>query len=111
MLSATSGQRSIRSWLVFGRNNMPEGTMFNLDNAIEEWRRQMLAGGVQTPDVLEELENHLREDFEEQSRTHSQEQAFETPVRRLGEARTLQNEFKKLAGTTRGKHSFLGFRF
>src|SRR5437667_9215593 len=99
MLSATSGRRCIRSWLVFGRNNMLEGNMFDLDSAIEEWRRQMLAGGVESPDVLEELENHLREDFEEQSRTHSQEQAFETAVRRIGEARTLQNEFEKFAGT------------
>jgi hypothetical protein len=43
--------------------------MFNLDHAISEWRRQMFAGGVKDSAVLDELESHLREDVERQTRS------------------------------------------
>ena len=36
------------------RNNM-----FNLEQAISEWRLQMLAAGIKTTESLDELENHL----------------------------------------------------
>jgi len=36
--------------------------MFDLDQAISEWRRQMAAGGIKLPDALDELESHLREE-------------------------------------------------
>ncbi len=52
--------------------------MFDLEQAISNWRRQMLAAGIKTPAPLEELENHLREDFEQQARSGSStQQAFE----------------------------------
>src|SRR6267154_3427870 len=44
-----------------GRNNM-----FDLDQAIAQWRRQMLAAGIKTPVTLDELESHLRDDVEQQ---------------------------------------------
>ena len=51
--------------------------MFNLGQAILDRRRQMAASGIKAPDVLDELESHLRDDLEEQmkpvfldSRTH-----------------------------------------
>ena len=37
--------------------------MFDLEQSIAEWRRQMLAAGIKTPVPLEELEIHLREDI------------------------------------------------
>ena len=37
--------------------------MFNLETAITDWRRQMLAAGIKTPDHLDELESHLREEI------------------------------------------------
>jgi hypothetical protein len=40
--------------------------MFNLEQAIADWRQQMLAAGIKTPVPLEELENHLREENEQQ---------------------------------------------
>ncbi|MGO8763935.1 MAG: hypothetical protein ACLQSR_02225 [Limisphaerales bacterium] len=40
--------------------------MFNIEEAIAEWRRQMLAAGIEAPVPLEELENHLREEIEQQ---------------------------------------------
>jgi hypothetical protein len=36
--------------------------MFDLEQTISEWRRQMLSAGIKTPVPLEELEIHLRED-------------------------------------------------
>ena len=40
--------------------------MFNLDQSIAAWRQQMVAGGIKSPRVLDELESHLRDDVEEQ---------------------------------------------
>ena len=35
--------------------------MFNLEQAISDWRRQMVACGFDSVDVLQELESHLRD--------------------------------------------------
>lgn len=70
--------------------------MFNLNHAISEWRRQMIAGGVTTPAVLDELESHLREDVERQTRAGtSEQQAFDAAVKKLGPASALKTEFRK----------------
>ena len=70
---------------------------FNLDQAIAEWRGQMLAAGVKAPVPLDELESHLREDIEQQVRSGlSPQQSFETAVRRIGEAHALKTEFAKM---------------
>jgi hypothetical protein len=70
--------------------------MFNLEQAITEWRRQMLAAGIKTPVPLDELESHLREDTERGIRAElSAQQAFEAAVRRIGQAKALQAEFAK----------------
>ena len=37
--------------------------MFNLEQSIAEWRKQMLAAGIKSPVPLEELEIHLREEI------------------------------------------------
>ena len=72
--------------------------MFNLNEAVVEWRRQMLAAGIKAPVPLEELENHLRDDVERRVRSGaSAQQAFEAAVQRIGEARALQVEFAKTA--------------
>ncbi|MEO8428482.1 MAG: hypothetical protein ABI651_15375 [Verrucomicrobiota bacterium] len=50
---------------------------------------------------LNELENHLREDIEQQVRSGlSAQQAFEVAVQRIGQARALETEFKKVGGKT-----------
>jgi hypothetical protein len=70
--------------------------MFNLDQAVSEWRRQMLAAGIKTPVPLEELEIHLREEIERQIRSGVDEQkAFEISVRQIGQPKMLKSEFKK----------------
>ena len=40
--------------------------MFDLEKAIADWRRLMLALGIKSPVPLEELESHLREEIQRQ---------------------------------------------
>ncbi len=77
--------------------------MSKLEHAITEWRRQMLAAGVKTSAVLDELESHLRDDVEQQMRSGmGAQEAFEIAVQRIGQPAALQNEFEK-AGSTKGR--------
>jgi hypothetical protein len=70
--------------------------MFNLEQSIAEWRRQMLAAGIKTPVPLEELEIHLREEIERQMGSGLAEQkAFEISVPQIGQPQALNHEFKK----------------
>jgi hypothetical protein len=74
--------------------------MFDLEQSIAGWRRQMLDAGIQTPVPLEELESHLRENVENQMQAGlSTQQAFETTVRQIGRGEMLQPEFAR-AGET-----------
>ena len=70
--------------------------MFNLEQSITDWRRQMLAVGVATPTPLEELESHLREDVAVLQRSGLDEaEAFHTAVQNFGPAQIIQTEFNK----------------
>lgn len=70
--------------------------MFDLEQAIADWRRQMLAAGIKTPVPLEELEIHLREDVEQRMRSGlSTQQAFGIAIKKIGQAPELKMEFKK----------------
>jgi hypothetical protein len=70
--------------------------MFDLEQSIAEWRRQMLAAGIKTPVPLEELEIHLREEIEQQIKSGlNKQKAFEISVARIGEAAPIRKEFKK----------------
>jgi uncharacterized membrane protein YqjE len=76
--------------------------MFNLEQSIADWRRQMLAAGIQTPVPLEELEAHLREDIERRMKSGiNAQQACEIAIQEMGKANMLKNEFKKLDRTTK----------
>ncbi|MDB6122599.1 MAG: hypothetical protein JWQ71_1592 [Pedosphaera sp.] len=78
--------------------------MFNLEQAIVAWRQQMIAGGVKSSTVLDELENHLREEVEQQRRFGlSVQPAFEAAIQQLGQSRVLIQEFKKINETTERK--------
>src|SRR2546427_8682508 len=88
--------------------------MFNLDQAIADWRRQMLAAGIKTPVPLNELESHLRDDVEQQVRSGGNaQQAFESAVQRIGQAGALKGEFAKVPSKkwTRKLMGFLGLCF
>jgi Clp amino terminal domain, pathogenicity island component len=70
--------------------------MFNLEQSIAEWRRQMWAAGLKSPAHLDELECHLRDDIEQEIRTGADEAtAFETAVQRIGRPGPLGKEFMK----------------
>jgi len=67
--------------------------MFDLDSAIEAWRRRMLAAGIDRP-VRDELESHLREETERRMRAGaSPAEAFQCAVSHLGRAESLRAEF------------------
>jgi hypothetical protein len=71
--------------------------MFNLETAIIEWRRQMLAAGIKSSAQLTELESHLREEIGQRVKSGLNAQnAFETAVQEIGKADMLKNEFKKI---------------
>ena len=71
--------------------------MFNLEQSILEWRKQMLAAGIKTPVPLEELEIHLREELEQQMRIGlSAQTAFSVAVEKIGRGNALQNDFQKI---------------
>ena len=70
--------------------------MFDLEQSIAEWRRQMLAAGIKTPAPLEELEIHLREEIERQVKSGLDGQkAFDSAVHTVGQAHALKVEFRK----------------
>src|SRR5580658_3906971 len=73
--------------------------MFNLEQSIAEWRKQMLAAGIKSPVPLEELESHLREEIELRMKTGlDSRNAFEVAIQQMGNAGGLKNEFKKISG-------------
>jgi hypothetical protein len=68
--------------------------MFDLEQAIAEWRERMSDGGLRHPEILEELESHLREELESQIRAgRSPEEAFDAAVEHVGRADVLKHEF------------------
>lgn len=71
--------------------------MFNLEQSIADWRRQMADSGIRTPDLLDELEGHLHDDVAQQVRSGlNAEQAFRTAIQRMGHADVLKSEFAKI---------------
>jgi hypothetical protein len=70
--------------------------MFNLEEAIANWRQQMLEAGIQSPVPLEELESHLREEIEQQLKSGiSAQTAFLIAAERIGLGSSLKAEFKR----------------
>ena len=68
-----------------------------LEQSISEWRKQMLAAGIQTPVPLEELEIHLREEIERQMLAGADaETAFQSAAEKIGRMETLKTEFTKV---------------
>jgi hypothetical protein len=75
--------------------------MFDLDQAMSDWRRRMAASGIKSSKVLDELEGHLREDIRALASDGTPEvQAFRLAVSRLGCTDSLSIEFKKLSDTS-----------
>jgi len=61
----------------------------------------MLAAGITRPEILDELENHLREEFLRlRSSGLAQAEAFENAVAKLGDGKLLRQEFAKAGRRT-----------
>ncbi len=74
--------------------------MFNLDKVIAQWR-QNLAARITKPEILDELESHLRDDVRAQMESGSDPQAAcQSAVQRIGEAAALEAEFSKISQKT-----------
>ena len=72
--------------------------MFNLEQAIANWRQHLAEGAACSPEVLDELESHLHEEIRKLvSQGASEADAFKTAVSRLGEPKSLSGEFRKLS--------------
>ena len=84
--------------------------MFDLEQSIAAWRKQMLAAGIQ-PVPLEELESHLREEFELQMLAGIDVQtAFSNVVEKMGKAESLREQFKRAQGMDKLKRrKFAGY--
>jgi ABC-type transport system involved in cytochrome c biogenesis permease subunit len=73
--------------------------MFNLEESIAGWRRQMLAAGIKSPAPLEELENHLRQDIAALVLAGKPElESFQIAAARLGSPASVRIEFDKIKG-------------
>jgi MFS family permease len=82
--------------------------MFDLETAITEWRKQILAAGIQSPVPLDELEIHLREEIEQQMKSGlSERRAYEISLQRIGRPEILGGEFKKNENTVMKKIGIL----
>jgi hypothetical protein len=78
--------------------------MFDLEAAIAEWRQQMLAAGLRVPDLLDELEGHLREEVGRLTKSGIEDaEAFRLAAECVGQGKLLSAEFAK----TRSIHDFL----
>jgi hypothetical protein len=75
---------------------IPKDDMFDLEKQIAAWRKQMLAAGIQSPVPLDELEIHLREEIEQQTKSGTSErQAFNLATQNMGHPNTLKQEFRR----------------
>jgi len=71
--------------------------MSEFDERVRLWRESFREALGDRPEVIDELESHLREDFDELLRLgHSPEQAWEAARARLGAPGQLAGEFAKL---------------
>ena len=75
--------------------------MFDLEQAMVRWRAAMTATGLTAPEILSELEEHLREDVARQLRAGvGAAEAFAAAVARMGEPTALKREFDLAVNTS-----------
>jgi hypothetical protein len=82
--------------------------MFNLDQAIAQWRRRMVAGGIEARELLDELESHLRDQIDREINSGSNEQnAYRAAVASIGPVSALRAEFAKIPKGNRGQRRLI----
>jgi hypothetical protein len=71
--------------------------MFDLDSKIRSWREQFASSSGGETDALDELESHLREEFERLvSSGKAQQDAWTQAIEKLGQPAQIAREFHKL---------------
>lgn len=84
--------------------------MFNLEEAIAQWRRQMVAAGFNSSEVLDELESHLRDQIDQMIGCGvDARSAYAAAVARVGETTSLRGEFAKIEPANQRPRAFLWF--
>ena len=79
--------------------------MRNFEPDIADWRRQLIAAGIKSADVLNELESHLREDIERRIRDGGDaKRVFELATAQLGEPSVLKME---LDGSQKSERKYM----
>jgi hypothetical protein len=70
--------------------------MFNLEKEIADWRSHMVQAGIERPEILDELESHLRSEIDRHLADGSDpQQAFKAAVQQIGNARNIKHEFER----------------
>lgn len=74
--------------------------MFNLDDQLSKWRKQLLGGNVYSPSDIEELESHVLDSMDDlmENKELTQEEAFWVAIHRIGNVDSLNGEFGKTNG-------------
>jgi len=73
--------------------------MFDLEQSIGEWRQRMLARGIKSPEPMEELESHLRDEIERQMKSGADaHSAFDATEAIIGQPDALKTEFIRAGG-------------
>ena len=81
---------------------------FNLERAIVDWRGQLTVAGMKSAKVLDELEAHLRDTIDRETRAGAgAESAFNAAVKQIGTSSNLKNEFAKINGRRRLAHKLM----
>jgi cation transport ATPase len=79
--------------------------MFNPDQAIKDWRQRLVANGIKSPAVLDELESHLREEIERRIKSGvGVQRALDDAIQQIGKADTMKNEFEKVDGAEEARN-------
>lgn len=69
--------------------------MFELEEAVRQWRADLRDAGIRELKTIDELESHLREQFNSLASEMRAELAFELATHRLGQPHQLRSEFAK----------------
>src|SRR5688500_9697725 len=69
--------------------------MFDVEKEIADWRSHMVQEGIERPEILDELESHLRSEIDRHlAAGWDPQRAFKTAVQQMGDARTIKSEFE-----------------
>ena len=79
--------------------------MFNLEHAIANWRHSLVRAGL-SPEVIDELEAHLRDEIDQQQAGVPDLQlAFDHAIKLLGDPAQLEEQFKASGEDKKGRGS------